>query len=511
MSLGVDPALLQVIADDLPVAIWLGAVPGGQVVYVNRAFEAILGMGPPEEAARGNYVMPYRVETRAGDPYPEEQMPYECVLRARATVSLDDLVVHRRSGERVYLRVSARPLFGPDGEITHVLEAFYDITREVLAEQARAEGEARLRNVQRMEALGNLAGGVAHDFNNMLTAIKIMTSHLERSELDPSRLSMLGDIDQVVDSAAKLTHSLLRFAKRGEAVRCDLSVADLVTSIAGIARRTIDRNIEVVTETAGQGVVHGDSGQLEQLLMNLVVNARDAMPRGGRVRLRCHESDDEEGSWVLLEVIDNGSGIERAMRERIFEPYFTTKTTGPLKGTGLGLATVYGTVQAHGGSIDVLDSPGGGTTMRVRLPRAESQGLAPRPTNAEKRVALHKGTLLVVDDELPVRRAAALALEAYGYRVLAAENGAEAIELFRGHPGTIDAVVLDMVMPGMGGRQTYIALREIDPFVPVILTSGLTVSDEANETLQLGASGFAPKPYDLGTLCDMIERARRAS
>ncbi|MGZ3478000.1 MAG: PAS domain-containing protein, partial [Polyangiales bacterium] len=242
-----DIALVKSIAADLPVAIWLGTVPEGKVVYVNRAFEEILGMGPPEDAARGNYVAPYSVHTREGAPYPEGQMPYERVLAARDTVVIDDLVIHR-GARKIALRVWAKPLFDSKGEITHVLEAFTDISREVEAERARTEGEARLRQAQRMEAIGNLAGGIAHDFNNMLAAIKILTSHLQRSESDATRLRFLGDIDGVVDTAAKLTRALLRFARRGEAVVQPVSIAELVTQVTELSRRTIDRNIEIVGE-----------------------------------------------------------------------------------------------------------------------------------------------------------------------------------------------------------------------------------------------------------------------
>ena len=505
----IDVALLRTIADDLPLAIWLGAVPGGEVVYVNNAFEDILGMGPPKDASRGNYVATYSVHARDGSVYREDQMPYERVIRARNTIVLDDLVIHR-GDERVYLRVFARPLFDAEGTITHVLETFEDITREVLADAARAEGDARLRHAQRMEAVGNLAGGIAHDFNNMLAAVKILTSHLERTELDPQRLRLLGDIGQVVDTAAKLTHTLLRFARKGDAQITGIAVPDLITNLAELSRRTIDKRIEVLTETSGRSIVLGDTGQIEQVLMNLVVNARDAMPEGGRLILRCRDRETHparEGEWVAIEIVDNGHGIAPDVRERIFEPYFTTKTTGPIKGTGLGLATVYGIVQAHGGFVEIDETPGGGATMRVLLPRADESAVVPRP-RIIPRAAAQRGTLLIIDDEPPVRRAAVLALEGLGYRVLPAESGEQALVLYREHHREIDAVVLDMVMPGMGGRQTYVALREINDRIPVIVTSGLSLGEEARRTLELGAEAFTPKPYDVHSLCETIEQLR---
>lgn len=506
----IDVGLLRTIADDLPLAIWLGAVPGGEVLYVNKAFEEILGMGPPADASRGNYVSTYSVHARDGSPYREDQMPYERVLRARDTIVIDDLVVHR-GDLRVYLRVFARPLLDANGTITHVLETFEDISREVLADAARAEGEARLRHAQRMEAVGNLAGGIAHDFNNMLAAVKILTSHLERTEVDPQRLRLLGDIGQVVDTAAKLTHTLLRFARKDETQITGIVIADLIATLAELSRRTIDKRIDIRTDALDRAVVLGDAGQIEQVLMNLVVNARDAMPEGGRLVLRCRDRQSRpshEGQWVVIEVEDSGGGITADVRERMFEPYFTTKTTGPIKGTGLGLATVYAIVQAHGGGIEAHDTPGGGATIRVFFPRADEASAVAMP-RVVPRAATQRGTLLVIDDEPPVRRAASLALEGLGYRVLPAESGEEAVVLYREHHAEIDAVLLDMVMPGMGGRQTYVALREINDRIPVIVTSGLSLSDEAKRTMELGAQGFAPKPYDVHSLCETIEQLRR--
>jgi signal transduction histidine kinase/CheY-like chemotaxis protein len=504
-----DVALVKSIADDLPVAIWLGTVPKGDVVYVNRAFEEILGMGPPDGAERGNYVAPYGIFTRDGSPYPEGQMPYERVLRARDTVVIDDLVIHR-GDKRIALRVFAKPLFDDKGEITHVLEAFHDISREVEAERARTEGEARLRQAQRMEAIGNLAGGIAHDFNNMLAAIKILTSHLERSEADKIRLQLLGDIGSVVDTASKLTRALLRFARRGEAVVQPVSIAELVTQVAELGRRTIDRNIEIVNEAEGSATVLGDPAQIEQVLMNLVVNARDAMPSGGRLCLRTRNFELgsprgalSAGKYVEIEVADNGTGIAPEIRDRVFDPYFTTKTTGPVKGTGLGLATVYAIVSTHGGAVEIVDTLGGGTTVRVMLPRADAAHAASAAAQKKRETTPRQGTLLFVDDEAPIRRATVIAFEALGYRVLSAEHGEEAVEIFRRMHAEIDAVVLDMVMPGMGGRAALRVMNGIAPEVPVILTSGLALDGEGT-----GAHAFAAKPYDIDSLCETIERLR---
>jgi CheY-like chemotaxis protein len=233
------------------------------------------------------------------------------------------------------------------------------------------------------------------------------------------------------------------------------------------------------------------------------------MPTGGRLALRTRNIELgsargalSAGKYVEIEVADNGTGIAPEIRDRVFDPYFTTKTTGPVKGTGLGLATVYAIVSTHGGSVEIVDTLGGGTTVRVMLPRAESAQSA-NAVLQKKRITPKQGTLLFVDDEAPIRRATVIAFEALGYRVLSAEHGEEAIEIFRRMHAEIDAVVLDMVMPGMGGRAALRVMSDIAPDVPVILTSGLALDGEGS-----GAHAFAAKPYDIDALCETIERLR---
>ncbi|MDB4928075.1 MAG: Sensory box histidine kinase/response regulator, partial [Myxococcaceae bacterium] len=371
---------IAAIADALPAAIWVGSAPRGETVYTNGEFREILGLTAPPDAERGNYVGPYGVHTVDGAPYPEHRMPFERALAARATVEVDDLVIHRHDGGRVHLRVFARPLFDERGEVTHVVESFTDITREVLAERARAEGESRLGQAQRMDSIGNLAGGVAHDFNNLLATIKILSSLLRAGESDPARLTAFAQIDQVTDSAAKLTRSLLGFARRGKNLSQRVSLDAAARSVAEIVGRTVDRRIEVRFEGEAVDVV-GDATQLEQVIMNLLLNARDAIEGAGTITVRTGlvEVDAARaaklgalapGPHAVLEVIDTGTGIDPAVRDRIFEPYFTTRAAGSGHGTGLGLAVVYGVAQSHRGAVEVAPNQPCGTTMRVLLPAA---------------------------------------------------------------------------------------------------------------------------------------------
>jgi len=275
----------------------------------------------------------------------------------------------------------------------------------------------------------------------------------------------------------------------------------LVRTLPGIA-------IEVLTGAEGRGTVVGDRSQLEQVIMNLVVNARDAVREhgGSLVRVRTGASGHE----VVLEVADDGPGIPAKLRDRVFEPYFTTKTQGHERGTGLGLATVYGIVAAHKGTIEIASGlEGRGTTMRVRLPAADQPApvvpaIAPESTEP---VAPGSGLVLVVDDDALVRRAVSTTLHTLGYTTLEAGGGAEAVELYRGHQGEIRAVLLDMIMPGMNGAAAYGALRALDPGVAVLLMSGHSSNEEAQSLIDDGARGFVAKPYSADTLSRALASA----
>jgi len=508
--------IIDAIIEDLPAGIWIARAPNGEFVYANETFREIMGMGPREDVARGEYAEPYGIHGLDGAPYPEDKMPFVRALMARETITCDDIVIHRTDGRRVNIRAFARPIFDGKGEISHVAIAFFDITREVAAERARHEGETRLRHAQRMESIGNLAGGIAHDFNNLLASIKILASFLKHRETDPVKLQSLDQIDQVTESGAQLTHALLRFARPQRSSSRLVSLHDLMSAIAELARRTFDRSIAVRFEPkATMGEVVGEPSQLEQVLMNLVLNARDAMPTGGELVLRSYdhvvEADDvasaplPSGSYVAVEVQDTGVGIDAVLRDRIFEPYFTTKTTGTVKGTGLGLATVYGIVQSHGGIVEVAQTSSRGTTMRVLLPAARPSERVLAAVPLAKNVHLGNGTLLLVDDEPMVLAATAQALQELGYTVLTAKDGDAALELFRQHRSAIRAIILDMVMPKRSGRETFHALRQLDSKVPVLMTTGLATGD-FEATRDLEDCALLPKPFDLAALSESVAR-----
>jgi two-component system, cell cycle sensor histidine kinase and response regulator CckA len=517
-----DAQDLAMVADELPVAILLGRVPGGEVVYVNAAFREVLGMETPVGSAAGGYVEPYGMHTRTGEKYPKEKLPFAQVVATRALVVVDDIVVHRRDGKRVYLRVFAKPLFDAAGTMSHVLEAFTDITREVEAEKARIEGERRLYRAQRLESIGNLVGGIAHDFNNLLTVTTLVISRLRATEKDPERKRGLDRVDQVTTTAVGLIRNLLGFAGRGRSLAAQVSLEEIVRSIVAIAERTFDRRIVLRTELgASGGVVLGDTSQLEQVVMNLLLNARDAVVGQGEVVVRtrvaalasAEANDGEPGDYVLLEVSDTGTGIDPSIRDRVFEPYFTTKTTGPVRGTGLGLATVHGIAQSHHGFVEIVDNVPRGTTLRVGLPRHRRKSEVPHAARAGPRRRASPGAkphdgggrlLLLVADEPLARASTAETLTELGYRVIEAEVGTHAIATFRERSSEITAVVLDMLTPTAGGKECYVDLRQVRDDVPVLLITGSAMNDEVRAILDLGVGAWLEKPYDVAGLADSL-------
>ncbi|TMQ14920.1 MAG: response regulator [Deltaproteobacteria bacterium] len=506
MAIPSDHDIVLALGEDLPIGLWVARAPDGELVYANRTFAEIMGTPARSDVRVGGYAASYGIHTRDGAPYPEDRMPFVRALAERRVIVADDLTIHRRDGTRVDIRAVARPVGEP---VTHVIIAFFDVSREVEAERAHAESEQRLRRAQRLEAIGTLAGGIAHDFNNLIFGIKMIAAELAATEPDPKRREAIEQIDDITERSATLTRSLLGFARRGKHRASPVGVNDVVTAMSELFSRTL-AGVELTfeLEASERGTVVGDQSQIEQVIMNLVLNARDAVQASGRVAVRTRDlgspSDPDAARFVVLEVADDGPGIPAEIRDRVFEPYFTTKTTGPERGTGLGLATVFGIVESHGGSVEIDAGLGGsGTTMRIVLPAASRPPpVKSRPTVAD--LPRGSGMILVVDDDQMVRRVVSSSLNVLGYQTVEAASGPDAVEIYRNRRGEIRAVVLDMVMPGMTGRATYLALREVDPDVAVLLMSGNTLNESVQEILDLGVRNFVTKPYSIATLAKAI-------
>jgi signal transduction histidine kinase/CheY-like chemotaxis protein len=372
--------------------------------------------------------------------------------------------------------------------------------------------EDQLFQVQKLQALGELAGGIAHDFNNLLATILTSVTYLaSEPEIEPQELeSSLADIESAARRAVGLTGQLLGFTRKAKIETELVDVSRLVVEATQLLKRTLNRNVEVVTELGTETGVVGVAGRLFQVLMNLSINAGDAMATGGKLTLRTervaienegHASGLPPGHYVALTVKDTGTGMSDATRLQVFEPFFTTKKRG--QGTGLGLAVVYGIVQEHGGSITVRSEVDRGTQFEVLLPWTPLPEQEHPEDTTDEIQRIDGRTVLFVDDEPEIRRAIQRLLERSGMRVLPASNGPQAVEIFT-EDSEIDLVVLDLDLPGMDGAAVYRVLQTVDPTIPVLISSGFIQSEAEAELREAGARHFLPKPYDSATLLDAV-------
>jgi CheY-like chemotaxis protein len=367
-----------------------------------------------------------------------------------------------------------------------------------------------------MEALGTLAGGIAHDFNNLLGVILGFASIL-RLRLNPSDplLEFVKMIEQSAERGADLARQLLGLARQGKCDSVPIRVGDVVGRVVKIITRTFDRRIQVQTRTeSGPLWVDANPGQLEQAVLNLCINARDAMPEGGVLalessRVTLGEDDPSRpsrcppGDYARLTIRDTGVGIAPQLLDKIFDPFFTTKE--PSRGSGLGLSMVYGAATSVGGFVQVESAVGAGSAFSLYLPlqaQPVEQRVAVRPSLLEAR----SGTVLVVDDEPLVLAFVQEALKKLGYKVLTAVDGRQACTVYSAHANQIDLVLLDMVMPELTGLETCRRLREVNPEVKVILSSGYNSSEVVREARAAGAIGFIGKPYSLEELAGVLRQ-----
>jgi PAS domain S-box-containing protein len=380
---------------------------------------------------------------------------------------------------------------------------FDNISERKKAEAALLETQQQLAQSQKMEAVGRLAGGVAHDFNNLLTVIQGYGELLQASlEGDPEKRESVVEIVKAAERAAALTRQLLAFSRKQTLVPGVLDMGDVVSGLSTMVERLIGEDVKVsVVVSPNLGRVKADRGQLEQVVMNLAVNARDAMPGGGSLTVALADADLEAplaamqdsippGRYVVLSVTDTGTGMDAETVGHLFEPFFTTKMKG--KGTGLGLATVYGIVRQTGGYVAVETAPGAGTTFRIYLPRCDE----PMTSGIRPAVASHHGTetVLLVEDEPAVRALAKVVLERRGYAVLVAESGAAALDVVTHDPRPIHVLLTDLVMPGMNGRQLASRVAALRPSIKVVFMSGYA-ADVVRSVDESGASGFLAKPF----------------
>ncbi|MGQ0814650.1 MAG: response regulator [Gemmatimonadota bacterium] len=398
----------------------------------------------------------------------------------------------------------------------HLIERVRAERKAGLIENALRRTQQELLHIQKLEAVGRLAGGVAHDFNNLLTAIggnaDLLLEHF--GDNDEARAE-IDEIKHGVERAAALTRQLLAFSRKQVMQPVVLDLRSVVNDMHRLLSRLIGENIDLVTPTSfTTATVRADRGQIEQVIMNLVVNARDAMPRGGRITISIddvvvtesnqHAAGAPSGSYVRITVADTGVGMRPEVMEHIFEPFFTTKEVG--KGTGLGLATVYGIVKQSGGYISVSSGAEQGTTFELLLPHvkesADVGAVAPRPVADGEPL----GTILIVEDEKAVRDVAYRVLTRAGYEVIAVADGIEALEIGRGLDA-VDVVVTDVIMPRLNGPDLVARLRAIRPDIRVLFTSGYTDNAIFPQGYVSADAGFLAKPFTPASLLEAIRRA----
>jgi two-component system, cell cycle sensor histidine kinase and response regulator CckA len=488
----------------------------GRYVFANEAFAALVGIPLAELLASDPYQI--WVETTHPDDLAVERDALERIAKGEIERFQIEKRLSARGGSPRWVRVDVVGAREPTGRLETITAFFTDIDEQKTAAAAIERLEAQLRQTQKLDAIGKLAGGVAHDFNNRLLIIMGYTELLKRAL--PLDSALAQHAEMVLSSAqrsAELTRQLLAYSRRQvlQPEPFDLNVT--VDHMHQLLERVIGDRVELVTALGARHAVFSDPGQIEQVILNLAINARDAMPAGGRLTLEtCDLSLPSEGDgsppcndYVVLIVSDTGTGIPQDVLPHIFEPFFTTKEVG--QGTGLGLSMVDGIVNQSGGAVKVATRVGAGTRFEVRLPRAREPAAPSLPYKAVSAPhrALNLETVLICDDDEDVRRLLMDILGLRAYSLLEARNGRHALELAHAHEGRIDLLITDLVMPGLGGIDLAAALRARDPSLRVLYVSGYTEKADLLAAPLDPRTQFLAKPFLPGDLTravfDMLE------
>jgi two-component system cell cycle sensor histidine kinase/response regulator CckA len=474
---------------------------GGRFAEVNRALVAMLGYLSDAE------LMEVGIENLYADPTERRRL----IDRLQSNrIEGIETQWKRKDGSRITVRLSGRVLRSSEGDIDGFEMIVEDVTERRLL-------ESQFRQAQKMEAIGRLAGGIAHDFNNLLTAMLGYSDLLldQFAESDPSRYDVL-EIKKAAERASSLTRQLLAFSRKQVLQPKPLDLNSIVSGFDKMLRRLIGEDVELITALGDDlGRVKADPGQVEQIIMNLAVNARDAMPNGGKLIIETNNVELDAayarrhepvipGRYVVLAVSDTGCGMDDEVKSHLFEPFFSTKERG--KGTGLGLATVYGIVKQSGGYIWVYSEPGRGASFKIYLPRIDGTVVdaagSPRTSGATS----GDETVLVVEDEPAVRRLAVEVLRRHGYQVLEAADGGEAMKVAERHPGNIHVLITDLVMPEMNGVDLAGRLIARRPATRVLYISGYTDEAVARGGVLEPGTNFLQKPFNSYRLASTVRQ-----
>ena len=473
---------------------------GGQLLQVNRAMTEMLGYDPPSSPELLLHDLP-QIFTPPGS---FESFQKSIVLAGSHPGT--DAVWRRRDGQFIQVRVSGRVVRAPAGDVSHL-----DIFAEDVTEKRRLENE--LSQAQRMLAIGQLAGGVAHDFNNLLTVVSGHVEIMLARARDAEFRERLIEVKMAGEKAAALTRQLLAFSRRQVLRSRTLNLNDVIRKLTCMLGRLIKANVELVFRPGEElGSVNADPNEIERVLVNLAVNAQDAMPKGGRFLIETSnvrvsqgslETDGlKAGDYVQILVADTGVGMDRETQARAFEPFFTTKQ--PNEGTGLGLSVVYGVIRQSGGAVRLESEVGVGTTFRIYLPRvADEPAREPEPP---ARPALPRGseTILFAEDDSGIRNLVTRALESLGYRILSAPDGAAAITLAESCSTAVQMLLTDLVMPNLGGRELASRLRDTNPDLKVLFISGYAGMTVLEKELDLPGVWFLQKPFTMDSLANTV-------
>ena len=504
---------LRALLDASPDAV-LAVDARGRIVYANARTAATFGHA--REAIVGEMVEALLPEHLAGR-HVRHRVGFSEHPSARSMGIGLDLAGRHADGHTFPVEISLAPLDTLDGPV--VFATVVDIT-------ARKSLEAQLLQAQKMESVGRLAGGIAHDFNNMLFAIRSYAEMLaedvgvlDAASAMPTGLQRgLDGIIKAADQATALTGQLLAFSRQ-QVVQTEIrDVAELVSHVQPMLRRLIGEQVRLaVVLDPSTGRVRLDALQFDQMLMNLVVNARDAMPSGGTITVETgnvvfdepyaiEHFDVAAGPYVVVAVSDTGMGMDRETRQHVFEPFFTTKEMG--KGTGLGLSTVFGIVRGWGGHIWIYSEPGIGTTFKIYIPQLEVGSASPTSVD-ERAPTAHRGTILLVEDDQAVRDAVRLVLQRADYTVIAPQDPREAVEMVEGDTVSFDVLITDIVMPGLSGRELAGRVMDSRPGVGVVLLSGYTAETTDSRASSIVAPGMRPSPCRVATCSRSSSRSSR--
>jgi two-component system cell cycle sensor histidine kinase/response regulator CckA len=499
-ALEAERTRLATVLDNMPVGVVLAEAPSGRVIFRNRAVAQLSGLedDPVESVAHYGKLTGFHQD---GSPYANTEWPLARAILTGETVSGEEIEIVRLDGSRAIFSMNAAPIRDASGKVTAAVTAFYDVTH-------RRRVEEHLRQVQQMEAVGRLAGGMAHEANNQMSVVLSASSFiLKRGDVaDPVRRDVEA-IKRAAERTATVTAQLLAFGRRQILRPQVIDLNEVIRDFSPVLRRTlgVETQLELRPDGAA-GPVRADRGQIEQVLLNLALNARDAMPRGGRLTIETQpvalnqeyssfktDVAVRPGQYVLLTVSDTGQGMDRSTLKRVFEPFFTTKAVG--QGTGLGLSTVYGIVKQSEGYVWAYSEPGQGTVFKIYLPSVQDGISAPVSEQPLPQGAVAGEAILVVEDEEAVRSVVSRVLECEGYKVLQAEDGGEALELIEGSDRSIDLVITDVAMPNMNGRELAAQLKTLRPKLPVLFISGYTDDEMVRRGLIEPTSPFLSKPF----------------